>query len=922
MSEMKASVILELVDRLTGKTAGPARALDKLEASSTRGTAVAAANARAANSRTIIATRATAAQARANEKLAASTGIYHGHIMSLRRRAEGGGPSAMALGRTYAMTRAFDHLNKKAEEYYAISRRLPRAEREAAAAAATARGQRVQYYGIMRRSERPRGGAFNGAAGGIAAARWRRGGRHETALPAHVSPAEVAASGSGSLPPGAAAGIGTALAGRAGLMAAGIAGGASVAGAGAVAMATPAALSLERAMADVQRATRASSQELQGYQDHVLRLARTTGRTKEEIAGLMAAGASERRRGQDLADYAALAARASQAWGERADKTGETLAALGNIYRANQPRLEGIADAIQTAADATSTRASDISGFLRHVGQEGAAVGISAENMAAYGASLRRAGADGPAAQKAMSSIVDTLSQAGDQGKDFDAALRTMGLRTRSFAQAFRRDANGTILDFLERLQRLSPDKRNSAISNIFGNDQAEEIRRLAEQVTRVRELQRQLTDRNRTRGAVGRQFDIVSEADFAKLERAQQAIDTLITRLGRLGKVAGGAVADLINRSVDALEPSRAEAAASREQAASQKLADLERQLAEARGAGGLAGRVAGLEAAVAEARREWQEATRGMDRPSGLRSERARTARGLEPEVLEQRPVDPRMRRNHERYGGPTPRPAEARSQDAAAMRAELEKTEAAIAAIEERLQGLRHATVGAPFNAPERAALTDALAELDRLQAKAAEIDATMKTLFGPEFSSRAGSAAQEAAGRINSALDGAASSAHAAGQKISAQLAAGITAGGPAVSAAMQGVAARAMRNVPQSPAKEGPFRRLGHAGEQIVAQLAAGMTGNDVTDRMRSVADAAMSSVRPNAGAWPLPQRASAGEAAAGGASGGGGDRLIHVEVHMGGVTISPGGQSLDDAARALGDRVAGRVRSSLHESRT
>ncbi|MDP3546996.1 MAG: phage tail tape measure protein, partial [Phreatobacter sp.] len=483
MAEMKASLILELVDRLTGKTGPARRELDRLNASQGRFAATSAglrATAVRSGNTTLVATRAIGAQARATDRLAASTGRYNAHIVSLHRRAEGGGPSAMALGRTYAMTRAFDHLNRKAEEYIAISRRRPRAERDAMAAAATARGAQVSYFGLMRRDERLRGGAFNGVAGGVAAARWSRRGRAAAAAGPQPSGsvAEAAA-----VPGGLARGAGAALAGRAGMMAAGGLAGAAAGAVALVAASTPDALSLERAMSDVRRATGATNAELDDYQKRVLTIARATGRTKEEVAGLMAAGASERRRGNDLVSYASLAARASQVWGERASRTGETLSTLGNIYRANQPRLEGIADAIQTAATATRTKATDLAGFLREVGQESQAAGLSAENMTAYGAALRAAGAEASASHKAMSSIVSTLSDASNQGGDFDKALRSMGLRTRNFAQAFRRDANGTILDFLNRLNRLAPDKRDSAISNIFGSDQADEIKRLAEQV-------------------------------------------------------------------------------------------------------------------------------------------------------------------------------------------------------------------------------------------------------------------------------------------------------------------------------------------------------------------------------------------------------------------------------------------------------
>ncbi|MDP3547929.1 MAG: hypothetical protein Q8S29_17290, partial [Phreatobacter sp.] len=145
--------------------------------------------------------------------------------------------------------------------------------------------------------------------------------------------------------------------------------------------------------------------------------------------------------------------------------------------------------------------------------------------------------------------------------------------------------------------------------------------------------------------------------------------------------------------------------------------------------------------------------------------------------------------------------------------------------------------------------------------------------------------------------------------------------GITAGGAQVSAAMQGVAARAMANVPQSPAREGPFRFLRRGGQEIAAQLASGIGDNSaaVSDRMRTMAAAGMSASRP--GGWALPRPSTSDAGSAGGVPGGGSSGGIAVSIDMGGVTIAPNGQSLDDMSRTLGERVAARIGSSLHESR-
>ncbi len=233
-------------------------------------------------------------------------------------------------------------------------------------------------------------------------------------------------------------------------------------------------------------------------------------------------------------------------------------------------------------------------------------------------------------------------------------------------------------------------------------------------------------------------------------------------------------------------------------------------------------------------------------------------------------------------------------------AGLQAQRAKVETEATSLREAIQSIRDAIAGQGGNATsaqnyELRALSDALnkanSEIDRLAAQ------------------------------MSSTLGQVSNQAYSAGQQISSQLAAGIRAGGGEVSAAMSEVAGRAMRNVPQSPAKDGPFRYLRRGGQEIAAQLASGIGDNSgaVSDRMRTMAAAGMSASRQ--GGWALPRPSAPDAGTAGGASGGGSGGGIAVSIDMGGVTIAPNGQSLDDMSRTLGERVAARIGSSLHESR-
>ncbi|HEY8578648.1 MAG TPA: phage tail tape measure protein [Beijerinckiaceae bacterium] len=131
----------------------------------------------------------------------------------------------------------------------------------------------------------------------------------------------------------------------AGMGAMGVVGGA----AGAVLLTrhmTNTALSFERVLYDVQRATDASGPALENYANRLMDLARATGKTKEELAQMLAAAGFAGRPVQELMRFAEYAAKATTAWGTSAEETGQALAELGNIYQANQERIEEIGDAV------------------------------------------------------------------------------------------------------------------------------------------------------------------------------------------------------------------------------------------------------------------------------------------------------------------------------------------------------------------------------------------------------------------------------------------------------------------------------------------------------------------------------------------------------------------------------------------------
>lgn len=314
------------------------------------------------------------------------------------------------------------------------------------------------------------------------------------------------------------------------------------------------AVSLERKMYDVQRATDTSGAALKAQETVILDLARATGKTKEELADLYAAAFAGRPL-RELRQFTEYAAQATVAWGTNAKDTGQALAEIGNIYNANQRRIEAIGDAINTVADSSASAETDLIEFLRRVGGAGDGLKISAENMLAFGAALKEVGVRTDVASTGMNAMLTKIAVPDEK---FDKALKSIGLNVKAFRAGVDRDATGSILKLLGALKKIDGTKRMAALKELFGMEYADDISRLVGGLDRVNTLLGIANDKTKALGSVRKGAALAAEKDFNKFDRATQSMDVVMSRVGNHLKEIGGGFADIINAAVDTSEKAK----------------------------------------------------------------------------------------------------------------------------------------------------------------------------------------------------------------------------------------------------------------------------------------------------------------------------------------------------------------------------
>ena len=324
----------------------------------------------------------------------------------------------------------------------------------------------------------------------------------------------------------------------------------------AVKKATEEALALERTMITVQKATNASGADLKGYERAILDMARATGKSKEELGGILAAAGFAGRPIRDLTRFTEYAAMATGAWQTNAQETGQALAEIGNIFRAPQARIEEIGDAINHIADNAAASEADLMEFLRRAGAVGGQAGLSAEQVLAFGAAFKEIGTRTDVAATGFQALMGSLTLGAEFTKHAKDGFKSLGINIEKFQRSFVAKPLETTVELLERIAAVKdPLKRASILNDVYGKEYGDDIARLTGNMEGLRRILGLVASSSSYLGSVKKNFDVAIDTDVGRIERATQALDILWTRAGSYSKSVAGGIAEEVNKLVNAVE-------------------------------------------------------------------------------------------------------------------------------------------------------------------------------------------------------------------------------------------------------------------------------------------------------------------------------------------------------------------------------
>lgn len=285
------------------------------------------------------------------------------------------------------------------------------------------------------------------------------------------------------------------------------------------------AVEFESAMADVAKVTNLSSEELDVFSGKIQQLSRDIPLTQKELAEIAAAGGRLGIDQIELPDFVGIISRLSTAFNILPEAAGESFAQLRDIFELPLSGVAELGDAINFLGNNLAAKEADIVDVIRRVGGVSKQFGLSAEQTAAFGASLLALGKSPEVAATGINALLVKLQAAEAQGSKFQDALDDLGLSSRELAADIAADPQQALLDFLFTLRELDTQARTVTLVNLFGQEYADDISLLVGSLGKYQQALGLVADRQAFLGS-------------AELE-AQKRIETTAAQLTLLGNGA-----------------------------------------------------------------------------------------------------------------------------------------------------------------------------------------------------------------------------------------------------------------------------------------------------------------------------------------------------------------------------------------------
>ncbi|WP_198003620.1 phage tail tape measure protein [Neisseria shayeganii] len=325
----------------------------------------------------------------------------------------------------------------------------------------------------------------------------------------------------------------------------------------AVTVLTPVKLAMdfESSMADVRKVVDFDTpQQFKEMQQDILNLTHRIPMAGRELAAIAASGGQLGIARQDIAGFTETVAKMSVAFDMSAEQAGDSMAKLANVYQIPIAQIDRLGDAINHLSNSSPAKASDIVNTLGRVGGVAKQFGLTELQAASLSNTFISLGKAPEVAGTAINGMLTKLMTADKQGKDFQNALKGMGLSAEQLKRDIARNGEGALVDFLKRVNSLPKEMQMGTLVDLFGLQYADDIAVLTGSVETYERSIRQLKETAANGemaflGSMDKEFQ-------SRMSTTAAQWQTFKNQIMHLGIAIGSVLLPAVNEALNSIKP------------------------------------------------------------------------------------------------------------------------------------------------------------------------------------------------------------------------------------------------------------------------------------------------------------------------------------------------------------------------------
>lgn len=310
------------------------------------------------------------------------------------------------------------------------------------------------------------------------------------------------------------------------------------------------AIEFESQMADVKKVVDFDTpQQFKEMSDDIGRMSERLPMAAGDIAKIVAAGGQSGIAKNELLGFAEAAVKMGVAFDQTADQSGEMMAKWRTSFKMGQDDVVALADKINYLGNTGPANTRQISDIVTRIGPLGEIAGLASGQIAALGATMAGVGVEQEVAATGIKNFMLAMTKGSAATKSQAEAFKALRLDSKQVAKAMQTDAQGAVLDILDRIKAVDKSKQAGLMTNLFGSESITAIAPLLTNLDLLKGNLQKVADEKGYSGSMDKEYASRAATTANNLQLLRNTIDGV-------GRALGNALLPGLNEAVDSIRP------------------------------------------------------------------------------------------------------------------------------------------------------------------------------------------------------------------------------------------------------------------------------------------------------------------------------------------------------------------------------